>query len=346
MSYTPTNWQDNSAPFINSTNLNHLEQGVEDAHTGLDEKADSDDVTTALTGKSDTSHVHDERYYTETEVDVLLGGISIDDLTDVDTVTDPPNLSEVLTWDGASWVPGSPGGGGGGVTDHGLLTGLADDDHSQYHNNTRGDLRYYQKTEVDSAIAAHVDDATDAHDASAISVLDSANNFAGADVEAVLAEIAAKLVPAGAVTEYAGSSAPSGYLLCNGAAVSRTTYAALYSALGGASSPWGQGDGSTTFNVPDMRGRAPIGAGQGTGLTNRTLAAQVGEETHTLSTGEMPAHTHSTGFTRVTTTAGGGSQDRLSAAGTDVNITSSSAGSGGAHQNMQPSVALNFIVKT
>jgi microcystin-dependent protein len=167
-----------------------------------------------------------------------------------------------------------------------------------------------------------------------------AGKWQSAAVGAAVSEIT------GAMKLWPGATAPAGYLLCDGAAVSRTTYAALYSALGGASSPWGQGNGSSTFNVPDMRGRAPIGAGQGTGLTNRTLAAQVGTETHPLTTGEMPAHTHSTGFTRVSTTAGGGSQDRLSAAGTDVNITSSSAGSGGAHQNMQPSVALNFIVKT
>jgi microcystin-dependent protein len=91
-----------------------------------------------------------------------------------------------------------------------------------------------------------------------------------------------------------GATAPAGYLLCDGAAVSRTTYAALYSALGGASSPWGQGDGSTTFNVPDMRGRAPKGAGQGTGLTNRALGATTGTETHLLTSAEsgVPAHTH------------------------------------------------------
>lgn len=58
-------------------------------------------------------------------------------------------------------------------------------------------------------------------------------------------------VPAGVVVEFAGTVLPSGYLWCDGAAQSCTTYAALYTALGGASSPWGQGDGSTTFNTPN-----------------------------------------------------------------------------------------------
>lgn len=70
--------------------------------------------------------------------------------------------------------------------------------------------------------------------------------------------------PSGSITAYAGSAAPSGWLLCDGSAVSRTTYATLYSALGGASSPWGLGDGSTTFNVPDARGGFLRGAGSQT----------------------------------------------------------------------------------
>lgn len=97
---------------------------------------------------------------------------------------------------------------------------------------------------------------------------------------------------AGVVWDFAGGSVPTGWLLCNGAAVSRTTYAALYTALGGASSPWGQGDGSTTFNVPDLRGRVPIGAGTGSGLTARVLGATGGEEAHQLITAELAVHTH------------------------------------------------------
>jgi microcystin-dependent protein len=67
-------------------------------------------------------------------------------------------------------------------------------------------------------------------------------------------------VPAGALMPYAGASAPTGWLLCDGSAVSRTTYAALFSVL---STTYGAGDGSTTFNVPNMAGRIPVGAGTG-----------------------------------------------------------------------------------
>ena len=84
----------------------------------------------------------------------------------------------------------------------------------------------------------------------------------------------------------AAANPQAGWLLCNGQLVSRTTYAALYAALGGSSSPWGQGDGSTTFAVPDLRSRAPVGAGQGAGLSARTLAAVGGEETHLLLAAE------------------------------------------------------------
>lgn len=62
------------------------------------------------------------------------------------------NLNDVLKWDGTKVVFGN-GGGGGGVSDHGALTGLSDDDHTQYHNDTRGDARYYTQAQVDSALS-------------------------------------------------------------------------------------------------------------------------------------------------------------------------------------------------
>jgi microcystin-dependent protein len=96
----------------------------------------------------------------------------------------------------------------------------------------------------------------------------------------------------GFITDFGGSYAPTGWLLCDGQAYSRTTYAALYTALGGTGSPWGQGDGYSSFNVPDLRGRATIGAGLGAGLTNRAVGARGGEETHVLSANEMAQHNH------------------------------------------------------
>ena len=100
------------------------------------------------------------------------------------------------------------------------------------------------------------------------------------------------LLPPGTIIDFAGSVTPTGFLPCDGSAVSRTTYAALYTALGGANSPWGAGDGSSTFNLPDFRGRVGVGAGTGAGLTNRVMAATGGEELHAMSVGEMASHSH------------------------------------------------------
>lgn len=94
----------------------------------------------------------------------------------------------------------------------------------------------------------------------------------------------------GSMVFWPGAAIPSGYLACQGQAVSRTTYAALYAALGGASSPWGQGDGSTTFNVPDMRERFPLGRGTSGSYTAMAGSGGVMDHVHTVA-----AHTHSVG---------------------------------------------------
>jgi microcystin-dependent protein len=122
----------------------------------------------------------------------------------------------------------------------------------------------------------------------------AATDYVGGDnaCHNLVAALLGFLVPTGAVIDFTGTAAPTGFLLAQGQAVSRATYGALYTALGGASSPWGQGDGSTTFNLPDLRSRVSVGAGQGTGLSNRNLADTGGEETHVLLVAELAAHTH------------------------------------------------------
>lgn len=157
----------------------------------------------------------------------------------------------------------------------------------------------------------------------------------------------------GVVVPFAGTTAPTGWLLCYGQAVSRTTYANLFGVI---STSFGVGDGSTTFNVPDLRGRAVIGLDNlGGSSANRVTAAAAdslggaaGAETHTLSATEMPSHTHALTGTYVTTSAG-----LLIATGTgaqnintSTNPATTSAGSGGAHNNMQPYMALGYIIKT
>lgn len=165
---------------------------------------------------------------------------------------------------------------------------------------------------------------------------------------------------AGDVKHVAHGNIDPGFLACDGSAVSRTAYAALFAVIG---TIWGAGDGATTFNVPDLRGRAPIGAGTGTGLTARTVGQSVGEETHLLVTAEMPVHNHavsdpghSHGITGYQNTTGGsagpaydngdgGTAINYATNGTATGIGVDNAGGGGAHNNIQPSAVLTFQIK-
>lgn len=105
-----------------------------------------------------------------------------------------------------------------------------------------------------------------------------------------LADVTSDILPPGTLIHSASTAMGTGWLLCNGQAVSRTTYANLFLAIG---TRYGTGDGSTTFNVPDARSRSLIGAGQGSGLTNRDInTVNVGSETVTMSLANLIAHQH------------------------------------------------------
>lgn len=150
----------------------------------------------------------------------------------------------------------------------------------------------------------------------------------------------------------------NGWLRCAGAAVSRTTYADLFEVIGTA---FGAGDGSTTFNLPDCRGRVLGAIGTGVGLSARALGDTVGAETHTLTIGEMPVHNH--GVTDPGHTHGyqnqSGNQDTDNAFSTEdaadqveynqttnsstTGITINNAGGGGAHNNMQPTEFIGHV---
>ena len=174
--------------------------------------------------------------------------------------------------------------------------------------------------------------------------------------------------PAGTVEMFAGSTAPSGWLLCYGQAVSRTTYSALFTAI---STAFGVGDGSTTFNLPDLRGRAVFGVdNMGGSAANRitvgvsgvagtTLGAVGGSEamqTHTHGVTD-PAHTHALGNYNNTYAGGGGpvnvtAQTGYSATGTSqatgssvTGVTINNAGSGSS-QNVPPAIMLNYVIST
>lgn len=161
----------------------------------------------------------------------------------------------------------------------------------------------------------------------------------------------------GLVLPYAGSASPVGWLLCHGQAVSRTTYAGLFEAIG---TTYGAGNGSTTFNVPDLRGRVAAGkdnmggtaasrltnAGNGNpGIDGTVLGATGGADRHQLTQAQMPAHTHPVNNSASTTVGGVYTTANLNAANGAQPVTSSIGGDQ-AHPNTQPTIVLNYVIKT
>ena len=148
--------------------------------------------------------------------------------------------------------------------------------------------------------------------------------------------ISRALVPTGTVLAFAGSSAPSGFLLCDGRAVSRTTYTSLFSVIG---TTYGSGDGSTTFNLPDMRGRVAVGS-------DANLGAAAGVQSVSLTAAQNGPHNHTTliDYKNLMGTQEGSNsfQVRQEPAGA---VTTGSSGNGAAHENRQPSLYLNQIIK-
>ncbi len=260
-----------------------------------------------------------------------------------------------------------------------------------------------------------------------IAIVKMTTNWADAAVNFIQ-----QAAPAGAVTQFAGAAAPTGWLLCDGASLLRTAYPNLFTAIG---TTWGAVDG-THFNVPDARGRTPIGVGtgtyaeaiaaasvtiandqltisavggkhllngaavvlttsggapagltagntyyvvavdathirlastlanavagtyiditsQGTGthtltltLTARALADRGGEETHASTIAEEPSHTHQYATTRGNIGWSGGVNSAIDPSLGSGGTTSIATGGSGAHNNMQPFLALNYIIKT
>jgi microcystin-dependent protein len=198
---------------------------------------------------------------------------------------------------------------------------------------------------------------------------------------------------AGSIYMFAGATAPTGFLMCDGSAVSRTTYSALFAVIG---TTYGTGDGSTTFNLPDMSGRVPIGAS-----SLHVLGTSGGEEGHVLLEAELPSHDHTvpahghgndilaktpslshsvtqqpaytynrpnsaTKAGAAGSNAGYNGTSSTNASRTDMSITAHAAsactmggsitdcsafdtlvtGGGGAHDNMQPYITINYVICT
>ncbi len=198
-------------------------------------------------------------------------------------------------------------------------------------------------------------------------------------------------MPSGSIIAYAGSSAPSGWLICDGSAISRSTYATLFGII---STTYGVGDSSSTFNLPDLRERVIAGKATSaslltsgvSGITSTTLGNAGGVQGVTLTSAQsgVPAHTHGltmnahnhsfsgsphthnfthgldnfhdisgstpsgnfgSGQTKATESAtAGGTIGNTTSTGTIANNSTANASS--AHTNVQPTIILNFCIKT
>lgn len=192
------------------------------------------------------------------------------------------------------------------------------------------------------------------------------------DTGNITAEFSNFVLPTGIILP-SSVSLGDGWLECNGSAVSRTTYATLYAAIG---TTWGIGDGVNTFNVPDLRGRCMIGSGTGTGLTMRVLGTQdIGSEQVTLNANNAPAHYHGLGnvvdgsndddlailerdwtdpdgslwwqhWTHGNTGDANRAQVSSGLLASTNGITDTEAAATTAHDNMQPSAVVKFFIKT
>lgn len=165
-----------------------------------------------------------------------------------------------------------------------------------------------------------------------------------------------RAMPVGSIIPYAGSTAPTDWLLCDGTtgldSTSDTTLADLYAVIG---TTFG-GTGAADFALPDMRGNFPLGKDNMGGSSRDrvtdteadTLGDEAGAQTHTLTTGEIPAHTHDVDAPASATNGSpfvtGWLSNGNNGTGT-VTIASQSAGGGGAHENMPPYMTFNYIIK-
>ena len=157
------------------------------------------------------------------------------------------------------------------------------------------------------------------------------------------------LLPIGSVIPFAGSTIPEKWLECNGSAISRETYSELFNAIG---VNYGVGDGLTTFNIPNLKEKIPVGHDPA-GTEFDVIGKTGGEKTHTLTTQELATHSH-------TSIYAGGSQLNINSPGTGTaltittdgtstttgyNMATNSAGGGQPHNNLQPYIVMKYIIK-
>ena len=152
------------------------------------------------------------------------------------------------------------------------------------------------------------------------------------------------IIPAGILIPFAGTTAPDGWLLCDGSEISRDLYSNLFAVI---NTDFGEGDGSTTFNLPDLRGRMALGlnnmGGINSGRVNNQMANQLGgadgEENHQLDIDEMPSRNSYMSHEPGTFSGATGGTPMVRS------VNSGTVGNDQAHNNMPPYIALNYIIK-
>lgn len=145
----------------------------------------------------------------------------------------------------------------------------------------------------------------------------------------------------GEIIEYAGESIPGGYLVCDGSAVSRTEYSELFDVIG---TIYGSGDGSTTFNLPDLRGRVVTGLNT-TNSNFNVLGKTGGEETVTLTIENIPSHAHGTAVTDSSMGASAGNASMITGYQKTDGYPTGATGGGQAHNNLQPYITINYLIR-
>lgn len=149
-------------------------------------------------------------------------------------------------------------------------------------------------------------------------------------------------LPIGSITAYGKETAPANWLICDGSAVSRSAYADLFAVIG---TKYGEGDGSTTFNLPNLKGRVPVGLDGGDTDFNE-IGKTGGEKTHILTVDEMPKHSHRGTYlkdTNITTAYNVGY--RTSPSSETPTEFNDSRGNDQPHNNLQPYQVQNYIIK-
>jgi len=207
-------------------------------------------------------------------------------------------------------------------------------------------------------------------DASGIEFLDHDSSHQAIIKDGRIKDRTGYVMPVGTIVPYGGTSAPEGWFLCDGSVKSRTTYAELFSII---ETSYGTGNGTSTFNLPNLKGRIPVGYNSSDTDFN-TLGETGGEKAHTLSIAEMPTHSHTISSNgnhnhRMYFDSGGGGDEyhgsKITVNGTDCGSSGGcpangsdytepsgshthtiyNSGDNGSHNNIQPYQVVNYIIK-